>query len=172
MGKRIDITGKTFGQLTVDGYSHLNGHGEVMWSCLCSCGNKTIVNGSRLRQGHTRSCGCLQRKSIGDRSRTHGMSKTPEFVMYYDAKKRAKKRGTAINIEPSDIFIPKICPVLGIPLIGGKGLKSGNTPTLDCIDPKLGYVKGNIQVVSWRFNKFKADLTPEEMKLIANWVLK
>jgi len=77
-----------------------------------------------------------------------------------------------INIEPSDIIIPERCPVLGIPLVAGAGLKSGNTPTLDCIDPSKGYVRGNIEVVSWRFNKLKSDLTPDEMRRIAAWVLR
>lgn len=56
--------------------------------------------------------------------------------------------------------------------LAGAGLKSGNTPTLDCIDPSKGYVRGNIEVVSWRFNKLKSDLTPDEMRRIAAWVLR
>lgn len=172
MGKRIDITGKKFGDLIVIGYKGVNKHGEAQWECLCSCGNRSVTVGYRLRNGHTKSCGCLKANSLGDRSRTHGKSKTPEFVMYYSAMRRAKQRGVPFNVTPNDIKIPKKCPVLGIDLIQGMGIQSNNTPSLDCIDPKLGYVKGNIQVVSWRFNKFKSDLTPSELKKIAKWVTK
>lgn len=92
--------------------------------------------------------------------------------MFYDACKRSRKRGVPINITPDDIIIPEVCPVLGIPLVAGKGLKSPNTPSLDCIDPAKGYVKGNVLVVSWRYNKFKGDLTPEELRKVANWILR
>lgn len=34
-----------------------------MWKCVCSCGNETIVAGSDLRSGHTKSCGCLSDES-------------------------------------------------------------------------------------------------------------
>lgn len=172
MGARIDITGESLGMLVVEKFAGMNKHGEALWKCKCSCGGEIITVGYRLRNGHTKSCGCLKRKVIGDRSRTHGMSKTPEFIMYYDACKRAKKRNLPIDINPQDISIPKFCPVLGLELQSGDGIKSPNTASLDCIDPSLGYIKGNIQVVSWRYNKFKADLKPEELKLIAKWILK
>jgi hypothetical protein len=172
MGKRIDITGQSFGMLKVNKFFGINKHGEVIWNCGCSCGGEINTLGYRLRNGHTKSCGCLKKNSLGDRSRTHGMSKTPEFIMYYDACKRAIKRNLPIDIVPQDILIPKYCPVLGLELKSGDGIRSPNTASLDCIDPSLGYVKGNIQVVCWRYNKFKADLTPQELKLIAKWILK
>lgn len=51
-------------------------------------------------------------------------------------------------------MIPETCPVLGIPLtIGGK--RSPSSPSLDRIDPALGYVPGNIRVISDRANRLK-----------------
>lgn len=58
MSKRIDLTGKTFGQLTV--IERLPG---LKWRCRCSCGNEKIVDRSNLISGHTKSCGCLKNKS-------------------------------------------------------------------------------------------------------------
>ena len=59
MGAVIDITGETFGRLTV-----LKRHGsskckKAMWKCVCECGNTKIIQGSSIRHGLTRSCGCL-----------------------------------------------------------------------------------------------------------------
>lgn len=57
-GQFIDITGERFGNLTaicrVDSKST-----RSMWKCACDCGNETIVSVSNLRNGHTKSCGCL-----------------------------------------------------------------------------------------------------------------
>ena len=44
------------------------------------------------------------------------------------------------------------------------------TPSLDRINPKLGYVKGNVQVISWRANNIKRDATAEELRLVADFV--
>lgn len=43
---------------------HCGGHGlRLEYECLCDCGNTCIVPGHRLTTGHTKSCGCLKRKS-------------------------------------------------------------------------------------------------------------
>jgi hypothetical protein len=54
----IDLTGKTFGLLTVIELAGRSRSREALWRCRCSCcGRETIVPGSALRSGHTRSCG-------------------------------------------------------------------------------------------------------------------
>lgn len=57
--RRIDLTGQTFGRLTVLGFAYRNERGVNFWHCLCRCGNMTTIRGDALRQGSTRSCGCL-----------------------------------------------------------------------------------------------------------------
>ncbi len=75
----IDITGQTFGMLVVESRHPDATRGkQARWVCLCECGNRSVVVGSKLRNGHTRSCGCLKAKLAGDRLRTHGRSKSPE----------------------------------------------------------------------------------------------
>lgn len=70
------------------------------------------------------------------------------------ARQRASTRGLNFSITRDDVVIPVSCPVLGIPLtIGGK--RSPNSPSLDRIDPALGYVPGNIRVISDRANRLK-----------------
>lgn len=60
----IDLTGKTFGGLTVikrgkDYIRPSDGTARPQWICQCKCGNTTLVLGDKLRHGKTRSCGCL-----------------------------------------------------------------------------------------------------------------
>jgi hypothetical protein len=58
----IDIAGKKFGMLSVLKYSHTR-DGRAFWDCLCSCGNEVNVRGDCLRNGGTKSCGCLRNLS-------------------------------------------------------------------------------------------------------------
>lgn len=65
--KKIDLTGKTFGELTVlHEVEQRSNDKQVMWLCQCSCGNSTIVRGADLRSGNTKSCGCKANKSYGE----------------------------------------------------------------------------------------------------------
>ena len=88
------------------------------------------------------------------------------------AKGRAKQNNLPFNIELEDIVVPEICPILDIPLEFHKGRLQYNSPTLDRINNELGYVKGNVKVISHRANFLKNCLTKELWSKIgeyANW---
>lgn len=84
------------------------------------------------------------------------------------AKERAGIRGLPFNITVEDIVIPSLCPVLGVPL----ERHTPYAPSVDRIKPELGYVKGNVQVISRKANLMKQDATPEELRRFAVWVKK
>lgn len=96
-------------------------------------------------------------------------TENPEQYLWAKAKNRAKTSGLEFNIEVSDIVIPEFCPVLGLKLEKGEGRQQDNSPTLDRIDSSKGYVKGNIEVISWRANSLKKDATPEELQKLATY---
>lgn len=103
-------------------------------------------------------------------SRQRDGSLTPEYRMWLQAKHRAKIRKIPFAIDLSDIVIPEICPLLNIPLVHGKIRMNFNSPQLDRIIPDIGYVKGNVQVLSMKANMAKSRLTLSEMKLLVkNW---
>lgn len=83
-------------------------------------------------------------------------------------KHRAKTRGIPFNIELNDIDQPTHCCVLGIKLnYNNKGLGyKGNSPSVDRVDPKKGYIKGNVRVISWRANLLKSDASIEELEAV------
>jgi len=56
------MAGQVWGQLTV--LSLAPKSNQVKWLCRCSCGNEVTVAGTRLRSGHTKSCGCIHRPAI------------------------------------------------------------------------------------------------------------
>ena len=95
----------------------------------------------------------------------------PDYCLWKAAKRRAKLKELDFNIEVLDIIIPQFCPLLNIPIIHtvGKGCRSDNSPSLDRIDNRFGYIKGNILVVSWRANFLKSDAALSELQmLVAN----
>lgn len=95
-----------------------------------------------------------------------------EAYILYNIKRRAKNKGVPFDITVEDILNPGVCPALGINMKRGSHTHSYSSPSVDRIIPELGYVKGNIQVISKKANTMKSDATPEELRMFAKWVLK
>lgn len=79
------------------------------------------------------------------------------------AKRRARTRRMVCTITKADIIIPRMCPLLGIPLFVGVGKPGPNSPSLDRIRNEIGYIPGNVWVISHRANSLKSNLTAEEI---------
>lgn len=132
-----------------------------VWLCRCDCGRERIVDGYDLRSGHSTQCkSCNGRRQVGAGPVIRNL--------LHNAKARAKKLGQPCDLTLKDIVIPERCPLLGIPIKVGAGPLTGASPSLDRIRPSLGYVKGNVIVISFRANTIKSDSTPEELRLIAS----
>jgi len=97
--------------------------------------------------------------------------------MWIKAKARAATAGMPFDIELSDIVIPTHCPYLGIELkvsMSGERYSSGkpDSPSLDRIDSSKGYVKGNVEVISFRANSIKSNLSLAQVKRFFEYALK
>lgn len=125
--------------------------------CSNSCGN--TARGRRWKALHPDTVRALRRKEAQNWERR----------ICSTIKHRAKCNNIPFDIDPTDIIMPKICPVLGIPIQRTVGKGSGywtNNPSVDRINPDLGYVKGNVRVISHRANLLKSNATLEELELI------
>lgn len=167
-GTYRDLSGLVFNQITIKSYSHSVDKQGAFWNCLCSCGKEFIGRSYPIQSGHTTSCGCVGLKRLGEERYKHGLSKTPEYKTWKDAKSRAKLRNRPFDIEPLDIQVPDVCPLLGIPINRSEGKLTANSPSLDCFNPEKGYVKGNVWVISQKANTIKRDLTLEQWKNFVN----
>ena len=91
-----------------------------------------------------------------------------KVTMLRMAKRRAKRRNIYFDITLDDIVINRECPILGIPFeVGSDNWQ--NSPSLDRINNKRGYEKGNVIVVSMMANSIKNQATPSQIKKVGDF---
>lgn len=95
MGRIKDLTGQKFGRLTVlcrEEDNHILGR-TYKWWCVCDCSpdKKILVDGSALRRGATKSCGCWSRDAVIERNTIHGMTNTRIYSIWENMKARCTK---------------------------------------------------------------------------------
>ncbi len=96
----------------------------------------------------------------------HRRRQQPNRSIWDRARKRAKDRGLKFSISKDLIFIPRICPVLGME-IGLRDRRSACSPSLDRVVPSRGYVPHNIRVISDRANRLKGARGLEELRRLS-----
>ena len=84
----IDLTNKKFGRWTVIKMVGRNKHGQIMWLCQCSCGTSREVRGGDLKNGKTKSCGCIRMEIVTK----HGMYRTPTYKTWNDMLQRCNNQ--------------------------------------------------------------------------------
>ena len=119
------------------------------------------------------NCDVEQKRAWGRKS-YHKRKLVPINVVKFlwsHAKRRAKVKQVPFTITLEDILIPEYCPIMGVKLTGrGENVKT--SPSIDRIIPELGYVPGNIRVISTQANRMKWDSTQEELELFCRGYLK
>jgi Mor family transcriptional regulator len=181
---RDDLTGQRFGRWTVLKEVETIISGKKVqkiihrWFCQCDCGKTAIVREVNLKSGHSNSCGCLQREKQSKLFTTHGLTvngeRTLEYTMFCSSKSRAIKKNLPFDLELSDIVIPEYCPVFPeIKLVKNINQHKDNSPSLDRIIPELGYISGNVRVISSKANTIKSKFyDPDDFLQVAIWLEK
>ena len=91
MVKPLELSGKRFGRLTV---IEKNGrkNGSILWKCKCDCGNTAIISGTSLKNGNTKSCGCLHREMLAKRNKKNakygGVQNERLYGVWHSMKQR------------------------------------------------------------------------------------
>lgn len=103
MKKNIkDITGQTFGRLTVIKHVGFDNNRHSLWLCKCECGNEKVINSANL--GYTTfSCGCLQKEQGIARLKAFtksGDTQTTLYQKWYGLHQRHGKHYIGITICP------------------------------------------------------------------------
>ena len=88
MTKVIDLTGQKFGRLKVIERVGRTKQGNALWKCRCDCGNETIVRSVSLRNGESKSCGCIRSEYWRKQKTIYGHSNTRLAHIWYQMKER------------------------------------------------------------------------------------
>lgn len=105
----------------------------------------------------------------------NGIVNKNDFLDICKFKFRSKKgqvKAQKWTITFSDVVWNTTCPILGIDLNYYAEGRQENSPSFDRIDSNLGYIPGNVQIISWRANRIKNNGTSEEHLKIANYLKK
>lgn len=126
MGRKIDLTGQRFGKLAVLEPCE-NIHGRTAWLCKCDCGKITKVITKSLRDGNTKSCGCLQKEIVSKQfSRDLSQQRFGKLVAIKPTKER--KHGS--------IVWECQCDCGNIHYVSAELLLSGKSQSCGCLKSK------------------------------------
>ena len=166
--RTINRVGQSYGDLTVVSSAGKNKHGHYMWNCSCVCGGFRVASGHQLRDKRVISCRSCALRRIAEFHKTHGKTRSPEYAMLMRAKSRAVRNGVEFDLTLDDVVIPVLCPVFGTPLALGTVKENDNSPSLDRVNNKRGYVRGNVWVISKKANMIKNNGTLSELKMLVS----
>lgn len=149
LDKIPDITGQKFNRLTAVSIYGKDKNRSITWLWQCDCGNMIVKAPIRVRDGNTKSCGCLAAEIRKTRCVTHGMSKSPEFSVWVDMKKRCynpnghrykqySEKGIEVGEEFREDFLAWYEHV-------GPRPDDGRKWSIGRIDNTKGYVRDNME---------------------------
>lgn len=146
----IDLTGKKFGRLTVIRQDGRDDYGRIKWLCECECGRISTIIGNLLKNGTTKSCGCLRSEEVKSHGIRHGMSRSNVYYDWCNMKARCSNpnlanyknyggRGISVCERWVDDFQTFYDDVSELPYFGEDGY------SLDRINNDGDYEPGNVR---------------------------
>lgn len=192
--KRIDLLGMRFGRLVVVKESPIRTSGRVHWDCLCDCGKTVTVASASLKNGLTKSCGCLHSEISSAKAKRlwdEGKWSTRQNFsndaisdnavlneIYAGYKVGAKSRGYSFDIDGATFIdlTSKPCYYCGEQpkntRIRGNGsiVSEYKYNGIDRVDNSKGYIIGNVVPCCKKCNNIKMAVTIDIARKMINFV--
>lgn len=70
---KVNLIGQRFDRLVVVAEAGRTPTKQTLWLCRCDCGGETKTGTTKLRTGHSRSCGCRKREVTAERAKKNGL---------------------------------------------------------------------------------------------------
>jgi hypothetical protein len=91
----VDITNHKYNRLTALYPTVQDKKGSYKWMCKCDCGTEKEIGITRIKNGNTKSCGCLVKENAiarGKKSKKHHMTFTREYTSWRSMKERCTNK--------------------------------------------------------------------------------
>lgn len=157
MRPRIDLIGQKFGRLTVLRFVDQTKFRHSRWLCKCDCGIEKIIVAYDLKNGHTKSCGCLQKEQLRIATTTHGHSKNGKMSLTYKTWTGMMQRCSYVGHNQYEDYGGRgitVCKRWSkfINFLMDMGERPGKGYQIDRINNNKGYSKNNCQWVTPKQN--------------------
>jgi hypothetical protein len=143
--KKIDITGQRFGRLVAVRYETTTNRVRL-WLCKCDCGKEVTVRVAALKNGNTRSCGCLKNEATSQLLTKHKDKGTKEYTAWMHMRRRCNNHASKYYYNYGGRGI-RVCEEWDNYLIFLRDV--GRAPSkdysLDRIDVNGNYEPGNVR---------------------------
>jgi hypothetical protein len=148
-------------------------------------GLKTYFTGKPCKNGHiaerrlsTNVCIQCAKEIHSPKDRDNYRDPKNTFKRQFEClRQKCKSKNLPFTINFNDLERPEYCPVFGTKLnygcstgIDGKQTRDPNKASIDKLIPELGYIPGNVFIISLRANKLKSNMTMEELKKILKYM--
>ncbi len=160
--------GDRFSRLTVISFSHNDKRWRRHYLVKCECGNEKTVQGTLLRSGNTRSCGCLSKEvKLNTRKPNNGGELTAVILGY---KRHAARRGLSWNLSCEYVrsIITSPCYYCGSSESNTKTTKNTKDPLkyngIDRVNNSDGYEESNVVPCCFVCNRAKGDMSENEFR--------
>ena len=125
MSKIIDISGQKFNRLTVL-YRNGSSGEKAKWHCKCDCGKECDVIGQYLRNGHTKSCGCLQKERTAEAAKKNALELAGQHFGFLTAIRPTEKR------QGSNVIWECLCECGNLTYVAASDLTHLKTKSCGC----------------------------------------
>ncbi len=163
---KIDLSNKKFNMIKVLGFSHIKKQAKY-WKCVCDCGKEIFLCTQEVNKASAISCGCYKKsKEFSRKNKLWNGHEDIHIKWWNNCIRGAKRRNLnfSFTIEYAwNLYLKqnKKCALSNLDISFSKttrGWQYGETTaSMDRINPKMGYVEGNIQWVHKDINFMKND---------------
>lgn len=140
--KAEDLTGQIFGRLTVlerdfDAEEAHPKRGSTYWKCKCQCGNIISTTKLNLKNGVTKSCGCLQKEIASKNMYKLSFGNYIDLTNQRFGKLVVLKKVEGLSGSNSTLWLCQ-CDCGNQKIIESRNLRSGFTQSCGCLKQSHG----------------------------------
>ena len=135
MPKATNLIGQRFGRLTVIEKTSARKHGNIVWKCLCDCGNEHFAYTNLLTSGGCQSCGCRQKENASL------VNSHNDIIGHRFGKLIAIKKEPKYKSSNGSYMIECQCDCGNTILVSPQNLRNHHVNSCGCLKISIGELK-------------------------------